>query len=58
MHPKKFAKKIIPSATFKKVEPTGHLLEAVAYNVTNGFPAKDLKVIGVTGTNGKTSTSF
>lgn len=27
-------------------------------NVVNGFPARGLKVIGVTGTNGKTTTSF
>jgi UDP-N-acetylmuramoyl-L-alanyl-D-glutamate--2,6-diaminopimelate ligase len=58
MHPKKLVKKTIPTGLFKKVEPTGHLLEAVAYNVGSGFPAKDLKVIGITGTNGKTSTSF
>jgi UDP-N-acetylmuramoyl-L-alanyl-D-glutamate--2,6-diaminopimelate ligase len=34
------------------------LLEAVVFNVINGFPSRGLKVIGVTGTNGKTSTSF
>lgn len=28
------------------------------FNIVNGFPAKHLKVIGVTGTNGKTSTCF
>lgn len=43
---------------FRAVEPYGHLAEAVVYNVMNGFPARDLKVIGVTGTNGKTTTSF
>lgn len=51
-------KKFIPSSLFGKIEPTGHLLEAALFNVINGFPAKDLKVIGVTGTNGKTSTCF
>jgi UDP-N-acetylmuramoyl-L-alanyl-D-glutamate--2,6-diaminopimelate ligase len=30
----------------------------VAYNAAKGFPAKGLKVIGVTGTNGKTTTCF
>lgn len=35
-----------------------HFFEAVAAAVRFGFPAKKLKVIGVTGTNGKTSTSF
>lgn len=49
-------KKIIPSQLFKKVEPYGHWLEAVIVQTSNGFPAKNLKVIGVTGTDGKTST--
>lgn len=51
-------KKVIPIGLFRKVEPWGHLGEAVLFNVMNGFPARGLKVIGVTGTNGKTSTSF
>ncbi len=36
----------------------GHLLEAVLFNLIYGFPARKMKVIGVTGTNGKTTTSF
>ena len=51
-------KKLIPKNVFSRIEPWGHLVEAVILNVLNGFPARDLKVIGVTGTNGKTSTSF
>lgn len=51
-------KKFIPKGVFPKIEPYGHLAEAVLFNTINGFPAKDLKVIGVTGTNGKTSTCF
>jgi UDP-N-acetylmuramoyl-L-alanyl-D-glutamate--2,6-diaminopimelate ligase len=51
-------KKIIPAGLFPAVEPYGHLAEAVIFNVLNGFPARGLKVIGVTGTNGKTSTAF
>lgn len=51
-------KKIIPYNLFQKIEPFGHLTEAVALNFINGFPAHGLKVIGVTGTNGKTSTAF
>jgi UDP-N-acetylmuramoyl-L-alanyl-D-glutamate--2,6-diaminopimelate ligase len=43
---------------FKKVEPYGHWAEAILFNILNGFPARGLKVIGVTGTNGKTTTSF
>ncbi len=40
------------------IEPYGHLAEAVLVNAVNGFPARGLKVIGITGTNGKTTTSF
>ncbi len=35
-----------------------HYLQAVIGGVKNGFPAKKLHVIGVTGTNGKTTTCF
>src|SRR3989344_389442 len=51
-------KAFIPRKLFKTIEPWGHLAEAILFNILNGFPAKNLKVIGVTGTNGKTSTCF
>ncbi len=51
-------KNLIPSRFFEKIEPTGHLLEAVAANIRYGFPSRNMHVIGVTGTNGKTTTSF
>ncbi len=51
-------KKLIPVGMFAAIEPYGHLMEAVFFNIINGFPARGLKVIGVTGTNGKTSTAF
>lgn len=51
-------KKIIPSSVFRAIEPTGHLVEAIIANVRQGFPGKKLRIIGVTGTNGKTTTSF
>ena len=35
-----------------------HFLVAVFANFKRSFPAKDIKVIGITGTNGKTSTAF
>lgn len=53
-----FVKKLIPTKLFHKVEPYGHLVEAVIFNIIYGFPARKMKVIGVTGTNGKTSTCF
>ncbi len=58
MNPRKIVKKVIPAGLFKKIEPLGHKGEAVMYASLNGFPAKGMKVIGVTGTNGKTSTCF
>lgn len=49
-------KKIIPQAVFHTVEPYGHWAEAALANAKHGFPARHLNVIGVTGTDGKTST--
>ena len=51
-------KKVIPTGVFRAIEPTGHLVEAFVMNTKYGFPGRKLKVIGVTGTNGKTTTSF
>jgi UDP-N-acetylmuramoyl-L-alanyl-D-glutamate--2,6-diaminopimelate ligase len=58
MNRRKLVKKIIPSSLLQSVAPWGHLAEAVVYNCKYGFPARGMKVIGVTGTNGKTTTSF
>src|SRR5476651_1274001 len=55
---RKLVKAIIPRKLFLVVEPYGHWAEALLFNAINGFPARGLKVIGVTGTNGKTTTSF
>ncbi len=55
---RRLVKKVVPRGAFRKIEPYGHLGEALAANVAKGFPARDLKIIGVTGTNGKTSTCF
>lgn len=56
MSPRSIVKKIIPKSLFVKIEPYGHLVEAVAENIIYGFPTRGLKVIGVTGTAGKTTT--
>lgn len=58
MNIRTLVKAVIPHRFFAKIEPTGHLLEAVLMNTLYGFPARGMKVIGVTGTNGKTTTSF
>jgi len=53
---RKIVKGFIPSGLFPVLEPYGHLAEAVAENIIFGFPTRKLKVIGVTGTAGKTTT--
>jgi UDP-N-acetylmuramoyl-L-alanyl-D-glutamate--2,6-diaminopimelate ligase len=55
---KRILKRYIPTKLFGVIEPYGHLIESIVYNCRYGFPARHMKVIGVTGTNGKTSTSF
>lgn len=58
MNFRKLVKSLIPTNLFRKVEPYGHFVEALLFNIAYGFPGRGLKIIGVTGTNGKTSTSF
>lgn len=53
-----YVKKVIPKPVFDAIEPTGHLAEAALISARAGRPAKGMHVIGVTGTNGKTTTSF
>ena len=55
---RKIVKTLIPTGLFKKIEPYGHLVESVLMNIRYGFPARKMHIIGVTGTNGKTTTSF
>lgn len=58
MNVRSVVKKLIPRSLFQEIAPFGHLCEAVLYNVAYGFPGRGLKVVGVTGTNGKTTTTF
>lgn len=51
-------KKLIPTHFFHVVEPYGHLTEAILFNILYGFPGRKFKIIGVTGTNGKTTTCY
>ncbi len=41
----------------KSIKNLYHLLQAIFFNVIHGFPAQGLTIIGVTGTDGKTTTS-
>ncbi|MFA4817855.1 MAG: UDP-N-acetylmuramoyl-L-alanyl-D-glutamate--2,6-diaminopimelate ligase [Parcubacteria group bacterium] len=45
-------KKLIPQS----IKNIYHLIQAMLANFMYGFPSKSIKVIGVTGTNGKTTT--
>lgn len=56
MDPKKLARKILPKASMRLAEETYRKGRGVAVQARYGFPARKLKVIGVTGTNGKTTT--
>lgn len=46
-------KKLIP----QKIKNYYHLAQAILANIVYGFPSKRIKIIGVTGTDGKTTTS-
>ncbi len=54
---RKLVKALIPRGLFRSIEPFGHLLESILWQTVTGFPARGMKVIGVTGTDGKTTTS-
>jgi len=50
-------KKIIPPAVFKKVQPYYHYALAYIGALKYKHPSKDITVIGITGTKGKSSTT-
>jgi UDP-N-acetylmuramoyl-L-alanyl-D-glutamate--2,6-diaminopimelate ligase len=51
-------KKLIPSAVFDFFSPMYHALLAYAGAAWYGFPSRSMKVIGVTGTKGKSTTVY
>lgn len=51
-------KKIVPRNLFNRLVPVWHLGVAVTAGLRWGLPARRMHIIGVTGTNGKTTTSF
>lgn len=53
-----YVKRFMGKRTFELIEPTGHLMEAAMLATLSGRPARKMHVIGVTGTNGKTTTCF
>jgi len=42
---------------FQKLKNVYHLFQAIIANIIYGFPSRKLKVIGITGTDGKTTTT-
>lgn len=50
-------KKAIPTVVFDRVEPYAHLGENILISTRHGLPARNMRFIGVTGTNGKTTTT-
>jgi len=53
-----FLKKLIPKKLFKAVQPFYHYLMAALAAFWYRYPSRNLVVIGVTGTTGKTSTVY
>lgn len=51
-----FGRKLIPKRIFRFFQPAYHYILAVTGNLTYRFPGKKLICIGVTGTNGKSTT--
>ncbi|MEX0668770.1 MAG: UDP-N-acetylmuramoyl-L-alanyl-D-glutamate--2,6-diaminopimelate ligase [Candidatus Saccharimonadales bacterium] len=52
----KLLKKLLGEGFYRQTNVLGHSLEAWVAAAINGFPGLRLKVIGVTGTNGKTTS--
>lgn len=50
-------KKLIPKSFFKKMQPVYHWSLTALAALVFGFPSAKIKVIGVTGTKGKTTTT-
>lgn len=51
-------KKLIPTKIFKALQPAYHFLLNYAANIIFGRPSRNLIVVGVTGTTGKTSSVY
>ncbi len=57
MNPKKVIRKVVPKSAVKQLESTYRKGRGVTWQARHGYPARSLKVIAITGTNGKTTTA-
>ena len=57
MNPKKLIRKVLPKSGIRAAEESYRKGRVYALQARAGFPAKGLRVIAVTGTNGKTTTA-
>ncbi len=51
-------KKLLGTKLVKKIRPYGHGIKGLLAALKEGFPAKKLVIIGITGTKGKTTTTI
>jgi len=56
MNPKRIVRKVVPKKTVRSLEKSYRKSRGVAWQARYGFPARGMKVIVVTGTNGKSTT--
>lgn len=56
MNPKKLVRKVLPKKGIRLAEESYRKSRVYALQARYGFPAKGLRIIAVTGTNGKTTT--
>ncbi len=58
MNPKKVVRKMVPTGGVKLAEESYRRSRLLVTQARYGFPARDLRIIAVTGTNGKTTTAM
>lgn len=57
MNIRKTVKSLVPHTLFQKVEPAGHMIEAVFWNIVYGFPGRGTRAISVIGASNNTTTN-